>query len=72
MSKLREQMWDQAKKKYRLSSEVVQMAKKLGLNPKKFGKYANHKQENWKSPLPDFIKELYEKRFSIKPEMEGN
>jgi hypothetical protein len=39
------------------------MAKKLGLNPKKFGSIANHKQEIWKEPLADFIKSLYKKRF---------
>ena len=40
------------------------MAFELGLNPKKFGKLANHRQEKWKLPLPDFIAELYVKRFS--------
>jgi hypothetical protein len=39
------------------------MARELGLNPKKFGGLANHKQEPWKVPLPDFIEELYKKRF---------
>jgi hypothetical protein len=58
-----EKIWNEAKKKYRLSNEIVIMAKKLGLNPKKFGKIANHKQEPWKMPLPDFIRSLYEKRF---------
>ena len=32
-------------------------------NPKKFGKLANHKQEPWKLPLPNFIEKLYFKRF---------
>lgn len=54
--------WAYAKKKYRLSKEVIQMARQLGLNPKKFGGLANHKQEPWKAPLPDFIRSLYEKR----------
>src|SRR5262245_48765124 len=36
---------------------------KLGLNPKKFGKLANHRQEPWKLPLPHFIAKLYTKRF---------
>jgi len=57
------QNWLNAKKKYRLSNEVIEMAKQLGLNPKKFGGLANHKQERWKQPLPDFIRALYEKRF---------
>jgi len=39
------------------------MARELGLNPKKFGHLANHKQEPWKAPLPEFIVELYRKRF---------
>lgn len=55
--------WIAAKKKYRLSDAHTQMARELGLNPKKFGGLANHKQEKWKSPLPDFIEELYLKRF---------
>jgi hypothetical protein len=39
------------------------MARELGLNPKKFGGLANHKQEPWKVPLPVFIADLYRKRF---------
>ena len=39
------------------------MARELGMNPKKFGGLAHHKQERWKSPLPEFIEELYWKRF---------
>jgi len=39
------------------------MARELGLNPKKFGSLANHKQEPWKLPLPQYIEELYEKQF---------
>jgi len=39
------------------------MARELGMNPKKFGSLANHKLEKWKAPLPEFIEELYIKRF---------
>ncbi len=39
------------------------MARELGMNPKKLGGKANHKQEPWKVPLPEFIEELYFKRF---------
>lgn len=59
-----QQIWIDAKRKYHLSEATIQMAKELGLNPKKFGSIANHKQERWKEPLADFIKTLYEKRFS--------
>ncbi|MFK7984295.1 MAG: hypothetical protein AB8G86_30255 [Saprospiraceae bacterium] len=56
-------LWLIAKKKYKLRESHIAMAKALGLNPKKFGSYANHKQQPWKAPLPDYIEELYEKRF---------
>jgi len=39
------------------------MARELGMNPKKFGKIANEKQEPWKKPLPAFIEDIYLKRF---------
>lgn len=39
------------------------MARELGLNPDKLGKIDNHKQEAWKAPLPQFIEEIYFKRF---------
>lgn len=39
------------------------------MNPKRFGKLDNHKQEPWKAPLPIFIENLYFKRFGKeKPE----
>ena len=59
----KEQAWVDAKKRYRLSHELIQMARELGLNPKKFGKLANNKQEPWKLPLPEYIEELYFKHF---------
>ena len=57
------QAWLDARQKYHLSHAHVQMARELGLNPHKLGKIANTKQEPWKAPLPDFIEELYLKRF---------
>ena len=55
--------WIEARNKFRLSHTQIQMARELGMNPKKFGGLANHKQEPWKAPLPQYIEELYEKRF---------
>jgi hypothetical protein len=57
------QVWIDARKKFKLSHAHIQMARELGLNPKKFGKLANHKQEPWKAPLPIFIEDIYFKRF---------
>jgi len=37
--------WIDVRKIYHLSHAHIQMARELGMNPKKFGKKANHKQE---------------------------
>ena len=58
-----DQLWADAKKRYKLTDEHIRMAKELGLNPKKFGSYAPNKQELWKEPLPEFIEKIYAKRF---------
>ena len=55
--------WIKAKKKCRLSDVHIQMARDLGMNPKKFGSLANNKQEKWKAPLSEFIEEIYLKKF---------
>jgi len=57
------QVWINARKRYLLSHAHIEMARELGMNPKKFGKIANHKQEPWKAPLPVFIEDIYLKRF---------
>lgn len=57
------QAWIDARKRHRLSHAQVQMARELGMNPKKLGKIDNHGQEPWKMPLRAYIEHLYEKRF---------
>jgi hypothetical protein len=57
------QDWIEARKRFRLSHAHVQMARALGMNPKKLGKLDNHDQEPWKAPLPQFIERLYLKSF---------
>ncbi|MBN1602001.1 MAG: hypothetical protein JW915_10350 [Chitinispirillaceae bacterium] len=45
--------WIKAKKIYQLSGIHIQITRELGMNLKKFGSLANHKQEEpWKAPLP--------------------
>lgn len=61
---LRMQAWIDARKRHHLSHAQVQMARELGMNPKKLGGLDNHDQEPWKAPLPQFIEHLYRKRFS--------
>lgn len=57
------QVWIDARKRYHLSHAHIQMARDLSMNPRKFGKIADHKQEPWKAPLPVFIEHLYYNRF---------
>ncbi|HEV8367693.1 MAG TPA: hypothetical protein VGQ39_07070 [Pyrinomonadaceae bacterium] len=57
------QIWIDARKRHHLSHAQIQMARELGMNPQKFGKLDNHRQERWKRPLPQFIEHLYLKHF---------
>jgi hypothetical protein len=57
------QFWIAARERHRLSHAQVQMARELGMNPRKLGKLDNHKQETWKLPLPQYIEKLYLRRF---------
>ena len=57
------QPWIEARRRFHLSHAHVQMARELGMNPKKLGKLNNHDQEPWKLPLREFIGKLYFKRF---------
>ena len=57
------QHWIVARRRFHLSHAHVEMARELGMNPRKLGKLDNHDQEPWKAPLPQFIEHLYLKRF---------
>ncbi len=58
------QPWIEAKKRHRLSQVHILMARELGMNPRKFGKLDNRRQQGWKMPLHQYIEHLYEKRFN--------
>jgi hypothetical protein len=56
--------WVDARRHHHLSHAHVQMARELGMNPKKLGKLVTHEdQAPWKAPLPQFIEHFYLKRF---------
>jgi hypothetical protein len=57
------QAWIDARRRLRLSDAHIQMARELGMNPRKLENKADHQQEAWKLPLPDFIETLYARRF---------
>ena len=54
--------WIEARRRFNLSHAQIQMARELGLNPRKLGGMASHKQEPWKMPLPRYIEYLYKKQ----------
>ena len=53
----------EARRRYHLSDAQIQMASELRLNPHKFGKVANEKQEPWKIPVRQFSESMCFKRF---------
>ncbi len=57
------QPWFEARRRFKLSHAHIQMARELGMNPKKFGSLANENQEPWKVPLREFIAQCYFKSF---------
>jgi hypothetical protein len=57
------QPWFEARQRFKLTHAEVQMARELGMNPKKFGSLANERQEPWKAPLREFIANCYRKSF---------
>lgn len=59
-----EARWVSARQKFRLTHAQIQMVRELGLNPDNLGKFANHEHQRWKLPLPQYIEELYFKRFN--------
>ena len=57
-----EQMWQEAKKKCRLNNEDIELAKRLGLNPRSLIKNIPNKSEPWKAPIKIWLREIDEKR----------
>lgn len=56
--------WVEVKTKCRLNESEIQMAKQLGLNPRKLiANQASRKDEPWKGSLSDWVRDVYEKRF---------
>jgi len=61
--KKNDKLWQSAKEKFKLNSRQINMAKELGMSPKKLGSKTANKFEPWKMPLGQFIERCYFKRF---------
>ena len=59
----REEAWKKAKKVCRLNRRQVEMARALGMNPKKLPGLRPSPQQRWKLPVGEFIEDCYWKRF---------
>jgi hypothetical protein len=62
-----EEAWMNAKKICRLNARQLEMAQRLGMNPKKLPRLRPGPQEHWKAPVGKFIEDLYRKRFEGDP-----
>lgn len=58
----KEAEWEEAKKKCRLNTETLKMAKEMGLNPRSLIKNIPNKSQQWKASVSVWIQEMYEKR----------
>ena len=50
-----EQQWQEAKRRCRLSDEDIQLARRLGLNPRSLIKNIPSKFEPWKAPVSEWL-----------------
>jgi hypothetical protein len=59
----RDEEWAEAKRRCRLTEEAVRMAKELGMSPRSLMKNIPSKQQRWKAPVEDWVRNLHGKRF---------
>lgn len=57
------ELWFEAKKRCKLNDEEIQMAKEMGLNPKSLIKNIPNKNEQWKTSVKIWVRDMYEDRF---------
>lgn len=57
-----QQLWAEAQRRCRLSDEAVRMAKELGIGPRSLIKNIPARTQQWKSPVEDWVRDLYDQR----------
>jgi hypothetical protein len=57
-----QQLWAEAQRRCRLSDEAVRMAKELGIGPRSLIKNIPARTPQWKAPVEDWVRDLYDKR----------
>jgi len=59
--------WTEAKRLCRLSADDIAKAKALGMSPKSLIKNIPSKSQRWKTPVREWIRDLYETKFGDRP-----
>lgn len=68
MSRNRKQdQWAEAQRRCRLSGEEIQMAKALGFQPHSLIKNIPSPSQQWKAPVSEWVRSLYERKFGSRP-----
>ncbi len=57
-----DKLWKEAKVRCRLNEEDIRMAKEMGLNPKSLIKNIPSKQQQWKLPVKEWLRDMWEDR----------
>jgi len=56
--------WTNVQRKCGLDAGTIQMARDLGMTPRTvIANYSSSRQERWKVPVAEWIRDLHEKRF---------
>ena len=54
--------WQEAKKRCKLNSQILRMAKEMSLNPRSLIKNIPNKSEQWNAQVSVWIQDMYEER----------
>src|SRR5205807_439440 len=66
MNAQKEESWREAQRRCRLSDEEVRMAKELGFQPKSLIKNIPARSQQWKAPVNEWVRSLYEQKIGSK------
>ncbi|MBT2690141.1 hypothetical protein J7I93_18390 [Bacillus sp. ISL-47] len=62
-NKKNSEAWSEAKKRFRLNEADIQMAKELGMSRKSLLKNIPAPNQQWKTPVKEWVRDLYENKF---------
>lgn len=57
-----DKLWKEAKLRCRLNEDDIRIAKEMGLNPKSLIKNIPGKQQQWKLPVKEWLRDMWDDR----------